>query len=156
MWEKMAAASSSKYVMQGTASSGGLVDSMTASLPECQRRHGNDRDARQRSEGGREAGREGGRRSSEGERGRQDGDESCEESKRLDSGDSGGGGGGGSGGSIKPGDFNWGEILGEGSYSRVRRATRRATGEVFISRTWAPRVCMHALVHGMGIWVSHV
>ena len=130
MWDKMAAASSSKHVMQGTASGGVLDDSVAASLLEGPRRHGSDRDARQRSEGGREGGRDGGRRGSEGERGRQHGDEGGEEGGRRDSGESGGGGGG-SGSSIKPGDFNWGEILGEGSYSRVRKATRLATGEVF-------------------------
>ena len=37
---------------------------------------------------------------------------------------------GSSGSGVKPGDFDWGEVLGEGSYSRVRRATRRSTGEV--------------------------
>ena len=39
--------------------------------------------------------------------------------------------GSGSGGGIKPGDFEWGEILGEGSYSRVRKAVRRSSGDVF-------------------------
>ena len=42
-----------------------------------------------------------------------------------------------SGGGVKPADFDWGEILGEGSYSTVRKATRRRFDYV----------CARAVVH---------
>ena len=39
---------------------------------------------------------------------------------------------GSSAGSVKPGDFEWGEVVGEGSYSLVRKVTRRMTSHILI------------------------
>ena len=39
---------------------------------------------------------------------------------------------GGSAGSVKPGDFEWGEVVGEGSYSLVRKVTRTTTSHILM------------------------
>ena len=39
---------------------------------------------------------------------------------------------GGSAGSVKPGDFEWGEVVGEGSYSLVRKVTRATTSHILM------------------------
>ena len=43
---------------------------------------------------------------------------------------------------MKPGDFEWGEVVGEGSYSLVRKVTRTTTSHILLGleRVLMPRV----------------